>query len=195
MVTLEERLLNSEMSRPDLAKGIAVGLVSGLVASWVMNQFQSAWSKRAKGYEKPHGAQSMQPSKGEQAAESSSRSEEQQDDATTRTAKLISQEVFGHELPEHQKKAAGALVHYVFGIAMGGFYGGMAELAPQVTKGAGVPFGAVFWVLADETVVPLLGLSKGPSGYRLPTHLYALSSHVIYGVTAETTRRVLRRTI
>lgn len=165
------------MGERDLLKGVVAGLISGLVASWAMNQFQAAWSRQAKGYEKPHGAQSMQPSEGE--GEGSRSSEAQEDDAASRTAKLISRHVFDRELDQNEKRAAGTVVHYVFGTAMGGLYGTMAELAPGVTTAAGLPFGAVFWVLADETVVPLLGLSKGLSGYRLPTHLYALSSHLV----------------
>jgi putative membrane protein len=42
-----------------LWKGLTAGIAGGLVASWVINQFQAAWSKAVEGFEKPHGAQSM----------------------------------------------------------------------------------------------------------------------------------------
>src|SRR5687768_18203446 len=45
-------------------KGLVAGLAAGLVASWTMNQFQAAWTRVAEGFEKSHGAQSMQPSEG-----------------------------------------------------------------------------------------------------------------------------------
>jgi uncharacterized protein DUF1440 len=176
---------------PDLWKGLAAGLAGGLVASWAMNQFQAVWSKAAEGFEKPHGAQSMQPSEGEvpgQAGEN----KEQQDDATVKTARVISESILGHELKESEKRTAGAAVHYAFGTATGGLYGAVAEYAPLVTTAAGLPFGVVFWVVADETVVPLLGLSKGPTKYTLSTHTYALASHLVYGLTAEITRRAVR---
>src|SRR5687768_3520744 len=32
-------------------KGLAAGLIGGLVASWTMNRFQNVWSKVAKGIE------------------------------------------------------------------------------------------------------------------------------------------------
>ena len=35
----------------DLWKGLAAGLIGGLVASWTMNRFQDVWSKLAKGVE------------------------------------------------------------------------------------------------------------------------------------------------
>ena len=175
-------------------KGLVAGLAAGLVASWTMNQFQAAWTRVAEGFEKPHGAQSMQPSEGGSPNQSQEGPEEQ-DDATVKTAKAISEGIFGHKLTKSEKKPAGAAVHYAFGTATGGLYGAIAELAPQVTTGAGIPFGAVFWAVADEAAVPLLGLAKGPTGYPLSTHAYALASHLVYGLTAELGRRAVRRVL
>ena len=179
-------------------KGLVAGLAGGLVASWTMNQFQAAWTRVAEGFEKSHGAQSMQPSEGPNPNEQPAGSElhreekEQQDDATVETAKVISK-AFGHELKESEKEPAGAAVHYAFGTATGGLYGAMAEVVPEVTAGAGIPFGAVFWAVADEAAVPLLGLAKAPTQYPISTHVYALASHLVYGLTAEFTRRGVRR--
>ena len=108
---------------------------------------------------------------------------------------MISEGVFGHELQEHEKRPAGAAVHYAFGIASGGLYGALAEVSPQVTTAAGLPFGAAFWLIADEITVPLLGLSKGPAEYPPSTHAYSLASHLVYGVTAEISRRALRQVL
>ena len=177
----------------DVLKGIVAGLAGGLVASWTMNQFQAAWMRLAGGDEKPHGAQSMQPTQGSEGDQA--RDAKEQDDATVETAKVISRNVFGHELQESEKKAAGALVHYAFGTATGGLYGALAEISPQVTMGAGLPFGGVFWLLADEIAVPALGLSKGPTAYPISTHAYALASHFVYGMTAELSRRALRQVL
>lgn len=176
---------------PNIVKGLVSGLASGLLASWTMNQFQAAWSRVAAGSEKPHGAQSMQPTQGSEGSQE--RDAEEQDDATVETAKVISRNVFGHELKENEKKPAGAAVHYAFGIAMGGLYGVAAEISPPVTTAAGLPFGAAFWLVADEVSVPLLGLSKGPTEYPVSTHVYALTSHLVYGATAELSRRTLRK--
>jgi len=175
-------------------KGLVAGLAGGLVASWTMNQFQAAWTRIQEGTEKPHGAQSMQPSEGSQGNQSQDANPED-DDATVKTAKVISREVLGHELQESEKKSAGAAVHYAFGTVSGGLYGALAELTPQVTIGAGVPFGAAFWLLADEISVPLLGLSKGPTEYPVSTHAYALASHLVYGATAELSRRAIRNVL
>ena len=174
-------------------KGVVAGLAGGLVASWTMNQFQAAWTKLAGNSEKPHGAQSMQPSEGSTGNQAQDMSED--DDATVEVAKLVSEHVFGHELEKDEKRPAGAAVHYAFGAATGGLYGAAAELSPAVTMGAGLPFGAVFWLVADEITVPLLGLSKGPSEYPLSTHVYAFASHLVYGMTTEYSRRALRQVL
>jgi uncharacterized membrane protein YagU involved in acid resistance len=183
-------------------KGLVAGMVAGLVASWTMNQFQAAWTRIAAGFEKPHGAQSLQPSEGPNPNEVpdsgqalANQPAEEQDDATVKTAKAISEGIFGHKLTQSEKKPAGAAVHYAFGTATGGLYGAMAEVAPQVTAGAGIPFGAVFWLVADEAAVPLLGLAKGPTEYPLSTHAYALASHLVYGLTAELGRRAVRQAL
>jgi hypothetical protein len=173
----------------DVWKGLAAGLIGGLVASWTMNQFQGVWSKVTEGFEKSHGAQSMKPSEGQEE------NKEEQDDATVKAARAVSEGVFGHELKESEKETAGAVVHYAFGTAVGGLYGAVAELSPEVTMGAGLPFGAAFWLVADETAVPLLGLAKAPTEYPLSTHVYALTSHLVYGATAEVVRRVVRNAL
>ena len=174
-------------------KGLVAGLAGGLIASWTMNQFQAAWMRVATNSEKAHGAQSMQPSQGSTGNQAEDAKE--QDDATVETARVISKKVFGHELQESEKKPAGTAVHYAFGIGTGGLYGALAEVTPQVTTGAGLPFGAAFWLLSDEVSVPLLGLSKGPTEYPVSTHVYALASHLVYGVTAEMSRRALRQVL
>ena len=174
-------------------KGLVAGLAGGLVASWTMNQFQAAWTRLQEGSENSHGAQSMQPAEGSSGDQS--QDAEEQDDATVKVAKIVSREVLGHELQESEKKPAGAAVHYAFGTVSGGLYGALAELTPQVTTGAGVPFGAAFWLLADEVSVPLLGLSKGPTEYPVSTHAYSLASHIVYGATAELSRRAIRNVL
>ena len=185
--------MHHDNGNANIWKGLVAGLAGGLVASWTMNQFQAAWTRMAGNSEKPHGAQSMQPSEGSKGDQEQDVKE--QDDATVETAKVISRQVFGHELQESEKRPAGAVVHYAFGAVTGGLYGALAEVTPQVTSAAGIPFGAAFWLLADEIAVPALGLSKGPDEYPVSTHAYALASHLVYGVTAEMSRRALRQVL
>ena len=184
----------------EVLKGLAAGLVGGLVASWTMNQFQAMWSRLEIGVEKPHGAQGVKPYvEGEGPDEAEKRAPEsdgkEQDDPTEKVAEAVSESVLGRRLKESEKEPAGAVVHYLFGVATGGLYGAMAEIAPVVTAGAGLPFGAVFWLTADEITVPALGLSKKPTEYPLSTHAYSFFSHLVYALTAETVRRTVRRAL
>ena len=176
----------------DVWKGLAAGLIGGLVASWTMNRFQDVWGKLAESGEQSRGAQASR-QKGEQ--QELRPSGEEQDDTTVRAASAISEGLFHHRLTESEKKIAGPAVHYTLGTGVGGLYGAVAELAPEVTAGVGLPFGALFWLVVDEGAVPLLGLSKGPTEYPLSTHVYALASHLVYGLTAETVRGAARNAL
>lgn len=188
----------------DLWKGLAAGIVGGLVASWTMNRFQDVWSKLAKSNEAwSHNefrnvwgefSEGLEEQSNTQAS-TLSPTPEAQDDTTVRAASAVSEGLFDHKLTPSEKKVAGPAVHYGLGTGVGGLYGVAAEMAPKVTAGSGLPFGAVFWLVVDEGAVPLLGLSKGPTAYPLSTHAYALSSHFVYGLTAEIVRRAVRKAL
>ena len=163
-----------------------------------MNRFQDVWSQVAKAIETGP-ANRFQNISGEGHEEAPGVQDpvigsrpEVQDDTTMKAASAVSEGVFGHKLTQSEKKIGGTAVHYVLGTGVGGLYGAAAEIAPAVTAGAGLPFGAAFWLVVDEGAVPLLGLSEGPMAYPLSTHAYALSSHFVYGVTREVVRRAVR---
>lgn len=177
-------------------KGLAAGLVGGVVASVVMNGFQKWLGKLTAGVEKSHGAQSLQqgsPQHGAGHMLQKRGSDDEQDDAAERLANTISVGVFEHDLTRSEKDTAGIAFHYAYGISMGRLYGAAAELAPVVTVGAGLTYGATIWVVADEGIVSALGLSKSSSEYPLSIHVYALASHLVYGLTAELVRGAVRR--
>ena len=177
--------------RPDVLKGLAAGAIGGLVASWVMEEFQAAWMKVSRSMQQ-NGSDRTSSANDEKQSQSG---EEEQEPATVKAAEMISENIFGHHLAEDEKKLAGDAVHYTTGGASGAVYGVAAELIPEVTAGAGLPFGTAVWLVVDETAVPLLGLSKAPTAYPVSTHVYALASHFVYGLTTEVVRRGLRRTI
>ena len=188
----------------DVWKGLAAGLIGGLVASWSMNRFQNVWSKLAKGIETwsdnqfqnvwGEFAEGVEESSGTQGSKALPEPEVQ-DDTTVRAASAVAQSLFNHTLTQSEKKIAGPAVHYILGTSVGGLYGAAAEITPKVTAGSGLPFGATFWLVVDEGAVPLLGLSRGPTAYPLSTHAYALSSHFVYGLTAEVVRRAVRKAL
>lgn len=182
----------------DILKGLAAGIAGGLVASWVMNQFQSAWSKLTEGVERPHGAQSLQqgsPERGVARELQERGSDESDDNAAVRAGTAVAEFVFDKKLTKHEKELAGAVAHYAMGAFSGAIYGVAAEVAPVTSVGRGVPFGAAVWLVADEGIVPAVGLSKGPTEYPLSIHAYALVSHLVFGASAEVVRSAVRRAL
>lgn len=164
----------------NIAKGIAAGLAGGLVATLAMTEFQNIWSKAAE----------MTSSNGHSREQSSD-----EENPTGKTADAISNLAFGKNLSKQQKQKAGPFVHYTFGTLMGGVYGAAAELSPVLQKAAGLPFGTALFLGADELVLPVLKLTKGPAAYPVSRHIYGLSSHLVWAVTAELVRRVVRTVI
>jgi hypothetical protein len=153
-----------------LLKGAAVGLAAGLIASLAMNQFQAAVASLSSG-------------------------EDKGEPSTEKAADRISRAVKGEPLADERKAAAGNLVHYALGAALGVAYGLAAEVRPGITAGFGTAFGAGVAALLDEAAVPAAGLAPPPSDVPAVTHVYALVSHLVFGVTAEASRRVLRAAI
>lgn len=152
-------------------KGLAAGIAAGLMASWAMSQFHALATKLP----------------GMPSPESS-----QDEDSTVKTASAISEGVFRHALTEDEKKVAGSAVHYGFGAGVGGVYGSLAEMAPLVTRGAGMPFGAAVWLGSHVITVPALGLSRPVTESPLPVEAGELAAHVVYGAVVEFLRRSLR---
>ncbi len=190
--------MSSNREERSVSKGLASGLVAGLVGSVVMNQFQALLGKLVEGVERSHGAQSLQqgsPHHGVAAELQERGSDDERDDAAMRLANAVSVGVFDQELTRSEKDTAGTALHYAYGISMGGLYGAAAEFAPVVTVGAGALYGASVWVVADEGVVPALGLSKPSEEYPLSIHAAALTSHLVYGLTAEIVRRAVRNAL
>jgi uncharacterized membrane protein YagU involved in acid resistance len=169
--------------RRDLARGIASGLVAGLAATWVMTRFQEAVPPDA--FARLFGEEPEDRENDTEKADSRPATVEAAEEATTF--------LFDHELRDEEEEPAGTVVHYAFGAASGAAYGAAAELAPAVTAGAGLPFGVALWLAADEIGVPAAGLSEPPWEHPPSTHAYGLAAHLVYGLTAEIVRRLVRR--
>lgn len=169
---------DTDYGETDILKGLLAGVAGGLLASFLMEQFQAAWSATS---------QAMQSSQ--------RRGGRKPDPATVKAANVISEKVTGRKVPKDYKSLAGEAVHYGMGATTAAVYGVLAEVAPIVTVGDGAAFGAGVWALADELAVPAAGLSRPAREIPLTTHLYALASHLVYGWITETVRRAVRRAL
>lgn len=145
----------------------------------MMNKFQALLSQAMKANSSDQENQDSQKSSG--------------DDATVKTARAISQELFHHDLTDEEKKWAGPTVHYAFGTLNGALYGAVAQCSPTARAGYGTGFGTILWLAADEIAVPVFGLSGPPQNTPLSSHLMALSSHLVYGLVTEAVRRTVSK--
>lgn len=161
------------------AASIVAGMIGGLVASYVMEEFQKGLQRIAR------------PGGGADGGGGQQHRKPETEPATYKAADAVSRAVTGHELAKADKPTGGSLVHYAFGGAVGAMYGAAAAQQDEVTAWAGVPFGATVWLLADELGVPLAGLSRKPTDYPLTSHASALAAHLVYGATTEGVRRLL----
>jgi len=179
-------------------KGLASGIIGGIAASLIMDQFQAAMKKLALVT-----GQSEDPGSKEQQGQQQKNRQQQQnqkDDgkkepATVKAAEAISETVLDHSLTKKEKKFAGPAMHYAMGAASGAVYGVAAEFEPMVAVGAGLPFGAAVWLIADEVAVPAFGLSKPPWQAPVSTHAKALASHFVYGLATDVVRRAVRQAL
>jgi hypothetical protein len=170
----------SDARKPPIAVNIAAGLAGGLIAAFVMEKVQAAiehFSSDNNSAAGGGGQQHRQPNEGEPA--------------TYKAADAIATRVTGAHIPRGSKAAAGNVVHYAFGGALGAAYGAATVNHPGVTRLAGMPFGAAVWFLADEIAVPAAGLAKGPTKYPVSKHASALAGHLVFGATTELARRGL----
>ena len=161
--------------RGDVMKGALAGAAAGLLASFVMNQFQAVWSKAEE-----------ELSGGEDEGEGGD------EPSTVKAADKVARATTGDPLPEEAKEPAGQAVHYTTGLVLGAIYGGLAELAPAVTAGYGAAYGTAVNLVLDEAIVPALGLGPSPFKTPLKTHAYGAASHSVFGLVLEIGRRLIR---
>ena len=179
-------------------RGMAAGVLAGMAASWVMNQFQQVRAQNApQGEENPGAGGTRQQDAGSGAKDQALHQSESNldENATVKTAQRISRKLFEHELSDSEKQIAAPAVHYAYGSLVGGLYGGLAELLPITAAGLGLPFGFALWLFGDEIAVPALGLGKRPTEYSPEVHADALAAHFMYGMTTDMLRRVFKHVI
>jgi hypothetical protein len=86
----------------------------------------------------------------------------------------------------------GTAAHYGLSAALGVLYAATTRLdRPRPLLGAA--FGTTVWLLADEGLVPLLGLSRGPQQIPGSVHLYAWAGHCVFGIAVDASLRALER--
>lgn len=115
------------------------------------------------------------------------------DDAAVRSATAIYRAATGRSLDRRSRLRLGALAHYGFSAGLGVAYVLMADRFPVVRRGIGTLYGGLVWAIADEGLMPVLNLSRGPRRLSTGMHAYSLLGHAVYGATLECARMTLSR--
>jgi len=182
-----------EFSNRSVLKGFVAGMIGGLFASWMMNEYQVGLRKVGESWKRNdprrYGRHAQE---GWQTNGNGDQSQGQNEDPTMKMAELLSEKILHRKLTQAEKKKAGPIVHYSYGALAGAFYGAAAEVVPAVTKGVGTYYASALFLGGDEIGVAALGLAKSPLNYPLSSHANALGAHLVYGVTTELGRRAMR---
>ena len=166
-----------------LLRGAVAGLVGGLIASWVMNEFMAGSGRKLQ--------QAVQSSEGNQRQQTIS--EQPKEDATMKAADaIVSVTTGGRHLSSGQKEKAGPVIHYAFGALMGALYGAAAEYWPSARAGFGTTFASALFAGAELIAVPVLQLGPSPEGEPSSALLSPFSARLLYGSTTELVRSIVR---
>lgn len=159
--------------RDSLLAGAVKGALAGAAATWAMGQATSFLYER----EAKKSKEQEREARGGKAAYGV---------AAEKAAGAA-----GAELSDEQRKRAGSAIHWGLGIGAGAVYGALRERLPGADAGAGLGFGAAFWLLVDEMGNPALGLTPGPSAFPWQTHARGLAGHLVFGLAADAALRAL----
>jgi putative membrane protein len=166
------------MGRPNIGDHVLAGLVGGLAGCFAMEHFQRLLGRLSPDLGGAPGAGGQQYRR------------PQSEPSTYLAADKITRAATGRPLRAENKPAGGSIVHYAFGGTVGAAYGLLTAYRPEAASGRGMPFAVAVWLVADEAGMPLAGLARRPSAYPPTDHLTTFATHLLFGATLETVRRV-----
>lgn len=94
-----------------------------------------------------------------------------------------------------QPHPAGIAVHYSLGIAPGAIYGALHETMPGLSAGRGSLFGLGLFLIQDEGLNAITGLSGKPQQYPWQAHARGLVAHVVYGLVLDSVVRLCKKAV
>ena len=170
---------------PEFWKGLLVGAVAGAASSYLKALAEPPLQKLAEGVWPPTPAQK------ELVGADPIGHQDNMPPAVM--VEAAAESLADTELSRKQKLAYQQVIHYTLGTLLGATYGVLAEYHPAVTRGLGVPAGAVMYLCTHATAVPATGFQRPP--WQLPRAAVAWESgsHLVFGAGVELIRRPLRK--
>ena len=108
-------------------------------------------------------------------------------------AEKVAETVAGVKLDKETKQKYGTAVHWGYGVMWGGLFGALRDRAPLVGAANGIGFGTGLWLIGDEVMMPLAGLSPPSMEFPWQNHARAFANHLAYGGTLGLTHNLLRK--
>ena len=159
--------------RSTVGRDLVKGAIAGAVATWVMGKVTNYLYER----EDPSARSSEDEARGGKTAYGA---------AAEKTARL-----FGKSLDQEPRERLGSAIHWALGIGTGAVYAVVRRRFDRVGKLGGTGFGTAFWVLVDEGLVSMLGLTPAPPRFPWQTHARGLAGHLTFGTVTDATLRAL----
>jgi hypothetical protein len=161
------KFLTTPSSPRDVAIDLLQGAVAGAAATWVMGRVTTQLYRW----------------EGREVRAREERTNRESSSTGAAADKLAA--MAGAALTANQRERAGEAIHWAIGTAAGAAYALLRRRWPSAAKMGGVPFGAGFFLVGDELMNPLLGLTPGPSAYPWQAHARGLAGHLTFGATTE----------
>jgi hypothetical protein len=117
------------------------------------------------------------------------------ENAAVAVGRILYEKVKHREPEDETSNKLGSVVHWGYGIDMGGMYGLIRGRKRKLDVLGGLVYGAALWAVGDELAVPLLGLAEGPKAYPTSMHAEVLGAHLAYGVATAAATQLVERVI
>lgn len=101
----------------------------------------------------------------------------------------------GTRMTDQQEFIAGKTVHYLLGMMPGALYGLLRHKYKGLDKGRGLLYGLGLFIVMDELIAPVAGLSSGPFAYPWQAHVRGLAGHLTVGATTDAAVRALDKVV
>lgn len=148
----------------ELARAALLGAGAGVIAAAATSLFQAAWTRA---HLPPTQEPSTRPSPTEVLADE------------------LAEGLTGDRLSDRDRRMAGEAIHYLTGAGLGAAYALLARFVPRATAGRGAVFGLGAWATVEECGLALMGLKPPPWRVACAEHLFAASSHLVFGLSLD----------
>lgn len=113
--------------------------------------------------------------------------------STAALGRIAYQQVTGRDPGQETKTALSYIIHWTISMLAGGAYGAWRTKSVTVDIAGGAALGTALWLFGDELLMPLVGLTDGPTAYPLELHAHGWGAHLAYGLASASTTQLLYR--